>query len=166
MSETECILKSKHVPTKKSVCSWVTEHLAYVFNVLELAPNGLKTFSIIRLTPKAELIPVTCHVQEGMVLNNGNGESAQAKGLKRFFSNACDEVIRPRPFSESALSKIVQFGYNLEVLELDMFIMSIDELKSVLDSCKKLRYLRILIDAPLCKVVSFIVTSLLVETLL
>lgn len=133
---------------------WVTEHLSSVFDLLELAPNGLKTFSVIRLTPKGELIPVTCQIQEGMVLNNGNGESGQAKGLKRFFANSCDEVIRPRLFPESALSQLVKFGHNLEILELDMFIMSIDELKSILDSCKKLRYLRILIDAPLSKVVS------------
>jgi hypothetical protein len=97
---------------------------------------------------------VICSTQEGMVLRNGNGENDQATMIKRVFSNSCDEVVRPRPFPEGSFAKVIDFGASLERLELDMFVMSIDELRELLSSCKKLRYLRILLDAPLTKVVS------------
>jgi hypothetical protein len=136
-------------------CSWIADHLSSVFDVLELAAGGLKVLSITRLTPKGEIFPVTHHTQEGMVLKNGNGVSmGQEMVLKRVFAAPCDEVVRPRLFPAQALPHITKFGINLETLELDMFVMSIMELKSVVESCKKLRTLRILLDAPLTKVVS------------
>lgn len=135
--------------------SWIADHLSSVFDALETAPNGLKVFSITRLTPKGDFLPVTHHTQEGMVLNNGNGATpSQATMLKRVFSNACDEVVRPRLLPDQALPRIIKFGSNLETLELDMFVVTITELKSIVESCKKLRTLRILLDAPLTKVLS------------
>lgn len=88
------------------------------------------------------------------MLSNGNGDAELTTMLKRFFSTACDDVVRPRSFPEGALDKVIHYGGCLETLELDMYIMSVGELRSLLASCKKLRYLRFLLDAPLAKVVS------------
>lgn len=100
------------------------------------------------------MIPFTSNIQDGMVLRNGNAEFSQATMVKRFFVSDCDEVIRPRSFPDGAFPRLIEFGGCLETLELDMFIMSVEELKTLLEASKKLRYLRILLDAPLTKVVS------------
>ncbi|UZJ54382.1 hypothetical protein CBS101457_003702 [Exobasidium rhododendri] len=134
--------------------SWISDHLTSIFDALAMAPSGLLTFSLTRITPKGNMIPVTCKTQDGMVLCNGNGKSGQATMLKRVFASACDEAVRPRPFPEGAITRIVEFGACLEVLELDFFAMSMEELRKVLESCKKLRSLRILLDATLTKVLA------------
>lgn len=122
--------------------------------MLESASGGLRSFTVTRLMPKGEVLPVAWNSQEGMILNNGNGDFEQGMMLKRVFHHACDDVVSPRDLPLGGITRIIDFGSNLRTLEVDFFTMDLDDLKKIVEGCSKLEYLRVLIDAPLPKIVS------------
>lgn len=127
--------------------SWVADHIDSMFTLLSKTVDGLKTFSITTNAPKPKYFRI-----------NGTEQSpTPADGMQQvkcLYLNPCDPLLRPRKLPAGALERIQRQGKNLQILELDLFPLSIEEVRVILDSCRQLRTLRILLDAPLTRLLS------------
>lgn len=128
--------------------SWVTDHLDGIFQMFSLSQTPLKTFSITTILPECFYVQVPKTETSAQNLN------ATTFQLKRSYQNACDDKIAARKLPEDALKKILMHGEELEVLELDMYELCTEDVRKLMDRCKQLRQLRILLDSPLSKLVS------------
>lgn len=146
--------------------SWITDHLDTVFMLLELAPHGLQTFCIRTLQPESTYVRLNATDPHPTMLNG-------VSQVKRIISAKCDETVLPRKLPSGALESLTKFGEHLEELnvsyafanicelcahhrstiQLLMFQLSIDEMRLILESCKKLGRLQVHLDAPLKKFV-------------
>lgn len=128
--------------------SWVTDHLDGIFQLFSLSQTPLKTFSITTILPECFYLQVPKSEASAQNLNSTTFQ------LRRSYQNACDDKIAPRKMPEDALEKILLHGEELEILELDMYELCTEDVRKLMDRCKQLRHLRILLNSPLTKLVS------------
>lgn len=128
--------------------SWVTDHLDGIFQIFSLSQIPLKTFSITTILPECFYVQVP---NNEPCTQNLNSTTFQ---VKRSYQNACDDKIAARRLPEDALRKILLYGEELEILELDMYELGTDDVRNLMDRCRQLRHLRFLLNSPLTKLVS------------
>ncbi|CEH14326.1 hypothetical protein CBOM_02182 [Ceraceosorus bombacis] len=127
--------------------SWASDHLDTAFSLLHQRPFGLRNFAIRRIVPSEALVAVASDQGLGapMVM-----EASSPGSLVR----SCHPMVLPRALPTGAMTSLITHGASLQKLELDFFILSIGELQALLHACHSLELLKVLVDAPMERLLS------------